>query len=304
MNRGHTITAHTLLLIERASYPLILLPTLTDYLENNALPRTPREYATEILLGLLILGYVLFVRRARKRLEEVEDLRRSLTDSVVHDLKHPVAAMKGAVELIKDKNQPPKIKEEMLDIAGRACDTQLRFIELVLETSRLESGELAPRLTAVPAAAILEDTLREMQGAASAKDIQILMDSGSGLPPVHADKLLIERVLMNFISNAIKYTPRRGTITMKVSLAGGGKGACHLFEVNDTGPGIAPEQAEKLFRKYSRIETPGLKLPGTGIGLYFCRLAVKAHGGEISFADNGEQGASFRFSIPLHTNRQ
>lgn len=304
MKRGHTITAHTLLLIERASYPLILLPTLTDYLENNALPRTPREYATEILLGLLILGYVLFVRRARKRLEEVEDLRRSLTDSVVHDLKHPVAAMKGAVELLKDKNQPPEIKTEMLDIAGRACDTQLRFIELVLETSRLENGDLTPELAEVPAETLLAETIREMEGAASAKDIKIVPESGKNLPPVQADRLLIERVLMNFISNAIKYTPRRGTITLKVSLSGCGSEACHLFEVNDTGPGIAPEQAEKLFRKYSRIETPGLKLPGTGIGLYFCRLAVKAHGGEISFADNGEQGASFKFSIPLHPGRR
>jgi signal transduction histidine kinase len=123
----------------------------------------------------------------------------------------------------------------------------------------------------------------------------IRIETPPNLPPLSADQRLIRRVLLNLLSNAIKHTAPGTHITLRASAADTGL----LLEVEDDGPGIAPENLERIFEKFGRL--PGqaqTRQDNTGLGLTFCRLAVEAHGGTLSVASELGQGTTFRISLP------
>jgi signal transduction histidine kinase len=114
------------------------------------------------------------------------------------------------------------------------------------------------------------------------------------LPMVEADQDMIRRVISNLLDNAVKYTPAGGSIRLSAALEEGNV----RFSIADSGPGIPTEERHRIFDKYSRIERVGAP-KGLGLGLAFCRLAVKAHGGRLWVDSPPEGGAVFQFTIPL-----
>lgn len=293
-------TARKLQLIEWLSYPLVLVPTLTDFIESGHLPNQPREWITEMSVGGLILLFVAYVRATRKEMLELEEQKADLTDAIIHDLKNPLSSVLGALDVVElSSGLSEKERADMYSVARRGCGAQLRLIEMILDISRLEEG-LEPSADRFPPQALLAEAVRMMSGAAAAKSIRLwVAESGSG-SQVCADRNLLGRVLENLVSNSIKYTPEGGLISLSCDIAVRAGSSTAIFEVSDTGSGLPPESAAKLFHKYYRAEGRSQKNHrGSGIGLYFCRLVVEAHGGAISAGDTSAQGgAVIRFSIP------
>ena len=151
-------------------------------------------------------------------------------------------------------------------------------------------------LTSTNLAQLIAEAIRRTSVFTELEDITVQSIVPDNLPLIKADKDKIYRVLSNLLNNAIKYTPSKGYITIVTELKDD-----HLqVSVMDTGPGIDPEDRERIFDRYVQITDSKARSGGFGLGLAFCRMAVEAHGGRIwvESGDNGD-GSQFIFTLPL-----
>jgi len=291
----NTIVHRRALLIERLSYGLILLPTLTEYLENGSLPRTPRDMITEFVIGALILGFILLIRSARRQMVRLEGLRRTLTSALIHDLKNPLTSIVGTLYMIREKDLGLSERSKLLDLSMEACNSQVQLIDNLLDVDRLEVGDLVPRVREIDAPGLVTGCIEASVGAAAFKGVALAGTAPEAGPPLRADPDLLRRVLLNLIQNALKYTPRGGRVSVSAAHGDG----VFIIEVSDTGAGIPPEHIGKLFAKFYRVEGSDRSArPGTGLGLYFCRLAVEAHGGKIGIDSELRHGTTIWLRLP------
>jgi len=160
----------------------------------------------------------------------------------------------------------------------------------------MEGGATELSLVSVNISELIEDAIRRTSVFTSLEDITVQAIIPDDLPLIKGDKARIYRVLSNLLNNAIKYTPTKGQITIATEL----QDECLLVSVNDTGPGIEPEDRERIFDRYAQLKASKARSGGFGLGLAFCRIAVEAHGGQIwvESGDN-EQGSKFIFTLPL-----
>jgi signal transduction histidine kinase len=131
--------------------------------------------------------------------------------------------------------------------------------------------------------------------------VQISIEIPPGLPVLFADAEKVERILLNLVDNAIKFTPSGGQVVVS-AYPPGKRGAEDRFvriEVRDTGPGIPDQHKERLFDRFAQLDGQRGHRRGTGLGLAFCRLAVEAHGGQIWIEDQPQGGAIFAFTLPV-----
>jgi signal transduction histidine kinase len=295
MQEPTNVVQRRALLIERLSWGLILLPTLTDYLEVGHLPSTHREWITELLLGALVFGYILLIRSTRRELERLDSLRQTLTLALVHDIKNPLTTIMASLSMLREKRGDEKAHDELVDMCLGGCDAQVRLIDNLLDVDRLEAGELRVSIRPVDPKDILASCLLAVQGTALLKKVKVSDLSQGSLPSLSADPDLLSRILVNLLQNALKYTLPGGVVTVSCARQDG----AFLFEVTDTGEGIPPEHLGKLFGKFYRVEgTDRSARPGTGLGLHFCKLAVEAHRGTIGIRSEPGKGTTVWFSIP------
>jgi signal transduction histidine kinase len=181
----------------------------------------------------------------------------------------------------------------LFSIAHRAASRLSRLVDSLPDLRRLESGEV--RLNRAPADldAVLIEALEQVQPNAQAKGLSLARVPGPALPVVPVDAELVRRVVTNLLDNAVKYTPSTGTITLS------GAAVPHqvTVTVRDTGPGVPPEEQQRIFDKFTRVQRQSTP-QGLGLGLAFCKLAVEAHGGRIWVESGPEGGAAFHFTLP------
>jgi signal transduction histidine kinase len=183
---------------------------------------------------------------------------------------------------------------QLLRIAIRSGQKMYRLIDSLLNLGRLESGETELKKTSVSPASLVQEAIEQIRPLALNKGQTLAAGSLPDLPEVFADRDLILRVLTNLLENAVKFTLEEGRVALSVEH----KGEQVLFAVSDTGPGIPPEHRQRIFDRFTRLESAeGIK--GTGLGLAFCRLAVEAHGGRIWVESEPGHGATFYFTLPL-----
>ncbi len=220
---------------------------------------------------------------------------------VTHDLKSPMVAIIGCSRfLLRDmKNKPhhpewPLMMERMV----KAGEGMLVLIETILAMGKMEAGKehVEPAWTA-DLAEELRETAKTFEYEAGAKNIRLSVDARLPLPIVFWDMIrLRHHVFNNIISNALKFTPAGGSVTLSAKH----HGDQIEIRVADTGPGIAPEEREKIF---CRFEQGGMKskrvFNGAGLGLYNARLFVGQHGGTIAVEDSPEKGTVILISLPL-----
>jgi signal transduction histidine kinase len=284
-----------LLLIERASYCLLLLPWLTDFIELGRPPSSPRELLTELVVSCLIAAFILVLRGARKGMEELENFRKSLILVTTHDLKNPLTAIVASIGCIRSGMADPEMTGKLLDLTLQGCRRLVRLIDMLLDIDRLESAGLKPRLAPLALGRLIDSVVEEALPQASAAGVSIASRVQEGLPDLMADEDLLRRVAANLLQNALKYTLKGGAVTVSASRDGGG----FLLEVADTGIGISPEHLGRVFDKYYRAEgTDQGTRKGSGLGLYFCKLAVDAHGGSISMRGEPGRGAAVSIRLP------
>lgn len=227
----------------------------------------------------------------------LERMRDDLAHMIIHDLRNPLSSIMSSLQLIhtafveQDSTLPI---QKLLNIAKRSGQKLYLLIDSLLDLSRLESGETELNKTFAIPASLVQEAIEQIQPLALNRSQNLEVHVASDLPRVPADRNLILRVLTNLLDNAVKFTPADGRITLDVEQTG----EKILFTVSDTGQGIPPELAQRIFDRFSRLENAE-DIKGTGLGLAFCKLAVEAHGGRLWVESKMSHGSSFKFTLPL-----
>jgi two-component system sensor histidine kinase KdpD len=227
---------------------------------------------------------------------ETERLRSALLTSISHDLRTPLASVLGAATSLKAYRGvlDEKAEDELIGTIQEEAERLNRFIANLLDMTRLESGAIAPNGEFVD----LGDIVGSAFGRAAKvlADHKIEIDLDPDLPVLKVDPVLLEQVLFNLLDNAAKYTPP-GT---KVSLVARRDGDAVRVDILDEGQGIPPDDTERIFDKFYRIQATDTKRAGTGLGLAICRGFIEAMGGTIAAANRRDRpGADFAIRLPV-----
>ena len=237
-------------------------------------------------------GCLILLRDITER-KLVDELRNDLTHALVHDLRNPLTGINGSLEVLADE-AVSAVQREMLQIARANTQRMLGLVDSILDVSRLESGQMPLERRPIHVAALTAEALGLQQPLAAEKQLHLENIVPLDLPAVVVDPRLIVRVLHNLIDNAIKFSPKGGTIHIS---AQHGSTPGHLaVSVSDSGPGIPLPLQARLFQKFVAGHATE---HGSGLGLAFCRLVVEAHGGRIWVAESNAAGTTLTFTLPV-----
>jgi two-component system, OmpR family, sensor histidine kinase KdpD len=231
-------------------------------------------------------------RRASLRIE-TEQLRNALLSSVSHDLRTPLGVVTGATSALLEDDVPKDdaTRRQLLVTAHEEAQRLNRLVRNLLDMTRLEAGALKVQKDLQPLEEVVGSALDRMEDRLRGREVTTSIPAG--LPLVPFDAILIEQVLINLLENATKYSPAGTPIEVRAQAR---EGEVEV-EVADRGPGVARQDAERVFDKFYRVrEGEG---GGVGLGLTICRGIVSAHGGRIWVEERSGGGAAFRFTLPL-----
>jgi signal transduction histidine kinase len=248
-----------------------------------------------------------FVSREQEMRESLEELNRVKSDfvnSVSHELRTPLTSILGYVEILHDGYGGSLSEEQsrMMAIVGRNAERLLGLIEELLLMGSLESGTLKLALAPVSVKALLDDAYQAVVPDLSNRSLDVVLDVASDADIITGDPRRLDRALINLLTNAIKFTPDGGRVTVSTRRAGDRV----RIEVADTGIGIPPEDQDKIFDRFFRSSSAAhLAVPGTGLGLAITKMIVEGHGGEIEVSSTPGEGTRFTLALPLNgTSRQ
>ena len=225
---------------------------------------------------------------------EAEKLKSTFISTISHELKTPIALIKGYVSTLRrpDVQWEPDMVQESLAIIEEEADRLARLVQDLLEASRLQSGGLRLHRTWVDLPALAERVARRF--APQNQGHRVRLDFPADFPLVWADEGRLEQVLRNLLVNAFKYAPEGTEIVVR------GEARPHevVLCVRDQGPGIPPEDQPHVFDPFYRSRATASKVPGTGLGLFLSRAIVEAHGGRMWVNPHYRQGAEVCLALP------
>jgi signal transduction histidine kinase len=243
------------------------------------------------------IGY-LFVAADVTQAREVARLKDEFVGLISHELRTPLSSILGYLELLRDDEEHPlsEEQEQYLGVAERNAHRLLRLVGDLLFTAQVESGKFPLDLRDVELEQIVTAAVESARPAATAAGITISEDVADGDPVTYGDPVRLGQVCDNLISNAIKFTPRGGSVT--VSLSKSNKDA--IITVRDTGMGIPASELDQLFSRFFRATTATRNaVPGVGLGLTITKAIVTAHHGEMGVQSEEGVGTQFSVSLPL-----
>jgi signal transduction histidine kinase len=231
------------------------------------------------------------------RLEKLEETRQRLTEMIVHDLKSPITGAMLCAMYVRDEASLEGELAEAMENVVASFEVLSRMTLDMLDAASGEEATLTPRLERLSLPELFEEVAAEVRGSARKAQKTVVLDVGTDVPGVMADRDLLRRVLANLLDNTFKYAPPGSEVRLEASLAEGGD---YAIRVRDRGPGIPPDQRERIFEPRARLERDAANHARTsrGLGLAFCRLAVGAHGGRIWVEDNAP-GTTFALQLPI-----
>ena len=237
-------------------------------------------------------------KRYERRLKELDKMKSDFVSNVSHELRTPLTSIKGSVDNMLD-GLTGSLNEKQIRYLNRIksnTDRLSRLINDLLDLSRIESGRVEVRPTTLPLTALAEEVAEHMKALAAEKLIRIEVPSSDPSVTVWADRDKVTQVLMNLIGNAVKFTPQDGKIT--VALEKNGNDYIQI-SVADTGPGILPEEQNKIFSKFYQVANIDKQKPkGSGLGLAISKALVEMHGGKIWMDSEVGRGSTFYFTLP------
>jgi len=221
---------------------------------------------------------------------------------LTHELRAPVTAIRLGLEMLQEQvtRRLEADEKQMLTLAIKNTARLEGLINDIMDYSKIVAGKMTVTREPCEARALINDAVDAMQTMALSKGVKLAKEVEDGLPRVSAEARRVVQVLTNLISNAIKFSPTRGTVTVSVKAGRYEHAGALVFRVKDMGCGIPAEDIEKVFDMFVQSATSGQKKTvGTGLGLTLARAMVALHGGRIWAESWKGAGASFSFTIPV-----
>ncbi|HEX9722395.1 MAG TPA: ATP-binding protein [Candidatus Paceibacterota bacterium] len=253
--------------------------------------------ATPFIMKGKIIGSVSVFRDITKE-KEIDRAKSEFVSIASHQLRTPLTAIRWSFEKLvrQEKSLSGEKNKEYTNQLFGAVKRMNKLIDALLNVSRIELGTLRLQPKPLDAISLAEQVLQECKSSVEEKELRVEIEWEDGLPHIAADPNFLVIVFQNLISNAIKYTPPRGSITlMAISQQGS-----VVFSVQDTGYGIPKGQHDKIFTKLFRADNAAAKdKTGTGLGLYITRFIVEQSKGKIWFTSEEGKGTTFFFTLPI-----
>ena len=259
-----------------------------------ALPEQYRlleTFAAQIALALERVHYVEVAQDALVAMES-ERMRNALLSTLSHDLRTPLTAIVGlSSAVLKRLEDAPAAQRELAHDLHEEAHRMSGMVSNLLDMARLQGGNVQLNRQWQTLEEVVGTALRATARVLGSRDIRVSLPED--LPLLHFDAVLLERVLVNLLENAAKYTPTESPIAIG---AAPDADAVHVW-VDDLGPGLPPGMEDRIFDRFTRGERETSR-PGTGLGLALCRAIIEAHGGHIRAENRAGGGARFAFTLP------
>lgn len=228
---------------------------------------------------------------------EMERAKQEFVSMISHDIRTPLTSMQFTINLAIDGSygELPDEAREQLALADRCGIKLLTLVGDLLDVDKFESGKLELTYTHLASAELVRSALAALQAISRVRDVEILKAVDD--IEFEGDEFRLEQVLINLLSNALKFSPAGSQIMVASKKIEN----CVEFSVKDSGSGIAPEFQSQIFERYKQLDT-GAKRQGSGLGLFICKSIVEAHGGKIGLESEVGKGSTFSFRIPLQGN--
>lgn len=229
--------------------------------------------------------------------KELDTMKTEFVSTVSHDLRSPLTLMRGYATMLEmvgtlNEQQQGYVKKIVFGVENMA-----RLVNNLLDLGRVEAG-VGLQLETIPLYDILERVTGPLQLHATQKNIELTVDTPKNtMPLIEADPALFQQAMYNLIENAIKYTPQGGRVDVRLKIVGDGM----LFEVQDSGIGIAPLDQPRLFEKFYRgSQREAREQKGSGLGLAIVKSIAERHGGKVWLESELGKGSTFFLQVPLH----
>lgn len=238
------------------------------------------------------------LRLVEQRLElsttqELSRQKSEFVQVVAHELRTPLTAVQGYLELLEEEPHEGQDAPAYVEGALGGVSSLKHLLEDLSDLAALETGQFKLLKTALDLGGTLADCVATLAPQAAAKRVTIWLDASQDLE-VEADAQRVRQITLNLLTNALKFTPEGGEVRVRLSSSEGGA----TVEVSDKGPGIAPEDLERLFKRFSQLEA-GRAKGGLGLGLSIAKALVTAHGGQMGVRTVPGEGSTFWYSLPL-----
>jgi two-component system, OmpR family, sensor histidine kinase KdpD len=255
---------------------------------NLSVP-TVRAIAERIEVGLEKISAFEAQRLAEEE-KKSEALKAAVLDALVHEIKTPVSVIKTAASSLLSRDSDAGVRKELLTIINEETDHLDDSVSHAFWTARVEAGILREGKSSHQMQPLVKEVMSDF--AALLKGRSVKVDVPDFLPAANFDTRMIKGVLKELLRNAVKYSPSDSPLTISVQQAGDEI----ITSVGDSGPGIRPEERDRIFEKHYR---GAVNVPGSGLGLAFAKTIVEAHGGQIGVRNGTGSGSVFYFSLPV-----
>ena len=239
--------------------------------------------------------------KANQDLKQVNRMKSDFISTASHELRTPLTSIKNSISILANGKAGVlnEKQEGLLKIAGRNTDRLTQMIEELLDLSRIESGKLKLQFTDVDLSEMMQHVVATFQSQASDKSIRLNMHKPQNMPKLYTDCGRLEQILCNLVSNAIKYTPDEGLVTLSAQSS---RERVEI-SVTDTGPGLSPDEQKRIFDRFYQVgEEIAATSKGLGLGLYIVKKLVTELRGEISLESQPGKGSRFFFTLPVYSD--